>query len=86
MALTALLLVRCGNSALHSSRPYLVGYLKTAESKGFSLTDPTVVALRLLCGRSLLDYSSRLQGKTTIGVRILDPNGKVLPRSAPWLW
>src|SRR5437016_12936701 len=32
-----------------------VGYLKTAESRGFSLTDPTVIALLLLCGSTLLD-------------------------------
>ena len=32
-----------------------VGYLKTAESKGFSLTDPTLIALLLLCGSILLD-------------------------------
>src|SRR6266404_2328999 len=31
-----------------------VGYLKTTASKGFSLTDPTVIALLLLCGSSLL--------------------------------
>jgi O-antigen ligase len=32
-----------------------VGYLKTAESKGLSLTDPTMIALLLLCGSILLE-------------------------------
>jgi O-antigen ligase len=32
-----------------------VGYLKTAESKGLSLTDPTIIALLLLCGSIVLD-------------------------------
>ena len=32
-----------------------VGYLKTGESNGFSLTDPTILALLLLCGSILLD-------------------------------
>lgn len=32
-----------------------VGYLKTADSKGFSLTDPTIIALLLLCGSILVD-------------------------------
>src|SRR4029077_20320196 len=32
-----------------------VGYLKTAESKGLSLTDPTIIALLLLCGSIRLD-------------------------------
>jgi len=32
-----------------------MGYLKTGESNGFSLTDPTILALLLLCGSILLD-------------------------------
>lgn len=32
-----------------------VGYLKTVQSKGLSLTDPTMIALLLLCGSILLE-------------------------------
>src|SRR6267143_939575 len=32
-----------------------VGYLKTANSKGLSLTEPTIIALLLLCGSIVLD-------------------------------
>jgi len=32
-----------------------VGYLKTANSKGLSLTDPTIIALLLLCGSIVLE-------------------------------
>ncbi len=32
-----------------------VGYFKTEQSKGLSLTDPTMIALLLLCGSLLLD-------------------------------
>jgi O-antigen ligase len=32
-----------------------VGYLKTVQSKGLSLVDPTMIALLLLCGSVLLD-------------------------------
>jgi O-antigen ligase len=32
-----------------------VGYLKTAESKGLSFTDPTIIALLLLCGSIVLE-------------------------------
>jgi O-antigen ligase len=40
-----------------------VGYLKTAQSKGLSLTDPTMIALLLLCGSVLLDLLFVSTGK-----------------------
>jgi O-antigen ligase len=41
-----------------------VGYLKTGESKGFSLIDPTVIALLLLCVCILLDLLFVAIGRT----------------------
>jgi O-antigen ligase len=56
LALTPFLLVAMRNFRAAFIPPLIfVGYLKTGESKGFSLTDPTIVALLLLCGSILLD-------------------------------
>jgi O-antigen ligase len=56
LALTPLLLVAMRKFRAAFIPPLIfVGYLKTGESKGFSLIDPTVVALLLLCGSILLD-------------------------------
>ena len=56
LALAPLLLVAMRRFRAAFIPPLIfVGYLKTAESKGFSLTDPTVIALLLLCGSTLLD-------------------------------
>jgi O-antigen ligase len=56
MALTPLLLVAMRKFRAAFIPPLIfVGYLKTGESKGFSLTDPTILALLLLCGSILLD-------------------------------
>jgi O-antigen ligase len=56
MAVTPLLLVAMRKFRAAFIPPLIfVGYLKSGESKGFSLTDPTVVALLLLCGSILLD-------------------------------
>ncbi len=56
LALAPLLLVAMRKFRAAFIPPLIfVGYLKTAESNGFSLTDPTVVALLLLCGSILLD-------------------------------
>src|SRR5437868_4798463 len=50
LALAPLLLVAMRRFRAAFIPPLIfVGYLKTAESKGFSLTDPTVIALLLLC-------------------------------------
>ncbi len=40
-----------------------VGYLKTVQSKGLSLTDPTMIVLLLLCGSILLDLLFASTGK-----------------------
>jgi O-antigen ligase len=40
-----------------------VGYLKTVQSKGLSLTDPTMVVLLLLCGSVLVDLLFASTGK-----------------------
>jgi O-antigen ligase len=40
-----------------------VGYLKTVQSKGLSLADPTMIALLLLCGSILLDLLFAITGK-----------------------
>src|SRR6267154_385452 len=40
-----------------------VGYLKTVQSKGLSLTDPSMIALLLLCGSILLDLLFASTGK-----------------------
>jgi O-antigen ligase len=40
-----------------------VGYLKTGQSKGLSLIDPTMIALLLLCGSVLLDLLFASIGK-----------------------
>src|SRR5258708_2477867 len=56
LALTPLLLVAMRKFRAAFIPPLIfVGYLKTGESKGFSLIDPTVIALLLLCGSILLD-------------------------------
>jgi O-antigen ligase len=56
LALAPLLLVAMRRFRAAFIPPLIfVGYLKTAESKGFSLTDPTLIALLLLCGSLLLD-------------------------------
>jgi len=56
LALSPLLLVAMRKFRAAFIPPLIfVGYLKTAESKGFSLTDPTVIALLLLCGSIVLD-------------------------------
>lgn len=41
-----------------------VGYLKTVQSKGLSLIDPTMIALLLLCGTVLLDLLFATIGKS----------------------
>ena len=46
-----------------------VGYLKTVQSKGLSLTDPTMIALLLLCGSILLDLLIASTGKDRHGLR-----------------
>src|SRR5437667_3314466 len=54
LALAPLLLVAMRRFRAAFIPPLIfVGYLKTAESRGF--TDPTVIALLLLCGSTLLD-------------------------------
>jgi O-antigen ligase len=45
-----------------------VGYLKTVESKGLSLNDPTIIALLLLCGSIVLELLFVITRK--------DPNGQ----------
>src|SRR5258708_5336217 len=56
LALTPLLLVAMRKFRAAFIPPLIfVGYLKTGESKGFSLIDPTVIALLLLCGSILFD-------------------------------
>src|SRR5260221_7248426 len=56
LALAPLLLVAMRKFRAAFIPPLIfVGYLKTTESKGFSLTDPTVIALLLLCGSILFD-------------------------------
>src|SRR5712672_3836172 len=56
LALTPLLLVAMRKFRAAFIPPLIfVGYLKTAESKGFSPTDPTIIALLLLFGSILLD-------------------------------
>jgi O-antigen ligase len=56
LALAPLLLVAMRKFRAAFIPPLIfVGYLKTGESKGFSLTDPTLIALLLLCGSILLD-------------------------------
>src|SRR5260370_5328290 len=56
LALAPLLLVAMRKFRAAFIPPLIfVGYLKTGESNGFSLTDPTILALLLLCGSILLD-------------------------------
>ena len=56
LALAPLLLVAMRKFRAAFIPPLIfVGYLKTGESNGFSLTDPTIIALLLLCGSILLD-------------------------------
>src|SRR5438132_12678047 len=56
LALTPLLLTAMRRFRAAFIPPLIfVGYLKVAQSKGLSLTDPTLLALLLLCGVILLD-------------------------------
>src|SRR5882762_1032990 len=56
LALTPLLLIAMRRFRAAFIPPLIfVGYLKTVQSKGLSLTDPTMIALLLLCGSILLD-------------------------------
>src|SRR5437879_12731385 len=60
LALSPLLLVAMRKFRAAFIPPLIfVGYLKTAESKGFSLSDPTVIALLLLCGSKIGRASCR---------------------------
>ena len=57
LALTPLLLIAMRRFRAAFIPPLIfVGYLKTVQSKGLSLTDPTLIALLLLGGSILLDF------------------------------
>src|SRR5882762_3076220 len=57
LALTPLLLLAMRRFRAAFIPPLIfVGYLKTVQSKGLSLTDPTLIALLLLGGSILLDF------------------------------
>ena len=64
LAFTPLLLIAMRKFRAAFIPPLIfVGYLKIGQAKGLSLTDPTMIALLLLCGSLLLDLLFASAGK-----------------------